>query len=278
LKEANMARRLAVVVGAAKGMGFATALRLGQDYDLFLGDVDIETLDGSVEALRQVGFSVTTQALDVTDRWQVSAFAKAAAGKGTVGAVINAAGVAPTRFTARQIFTINALGAAYVQDAFFDLMAEDSVYLNFCSTAPYYIKDESVLPMDSIRLDPLSGEFAEKNIAWLEAIGEHGKGMAYTLSKWWVRDWTRRNATRFARKGARIISISPGNVETPMYFEQKERLDAELQRTPLGRHAKPYEIAEVIAFLVSPKASNITGVNYQIDGGWEAGMNIPQVG
>jgi NAD(P)-dependent dehydrogenase (short-subunit alcohol dehydrogenase family) len=150
--------------------------------------------------------------------------------------------------------------------------------LNFCSTAPYYIKDESTLPLDSLRLDPLSKEFAEKNTAWLEALGDRGPGTAYMISKWWIRDWTRRNATKFAKKGVRIVSISPGNVETPMYFnDTRAQCDAALAQTPLGRHAKPYEIAELIAFLVSPKAGDITGVNYQIDGGWEAGMNIPQV-
>jgi NAD(P)-dependent dehydrogenase (short-subunit alcohol dehydrogenase family) len=273
-----MARKLAVITGAAKGMGFATALRLGQDFDLLLADMDIKTLESSVEVLRSVGFTVTTQAIDVTDKKQVAALAKTAAATGAVGAVVNAAGVAPTRFTAKQVFTINAIGAAYVQDAFYKLMTEDSVYLNFCSTAPYYIKDESILPLESLRLDPLSKEFAEQNIAWLEATGDHAAGMAYTLSKWWVRDWTRRNATKFAKKGARIVSISPGNVETPMYFnDTKDQCDAALAQTPLGRHAKPYEIAEVIAFLVSTKASDITGVNYQIDGGWEAGMNLPQV-
>jgi NAD(P)-dependent dehydrogenase (short-subunit alcohol dehydrogenase family) len=272
-----MARKLAVIIGAAQGMGFATALRLGQDYDLLLGDLDIKTLDASVETLKSVGFSVDTQAIDVTDKKQVTAFAKAAKAKGRIGCVVNAAGVAPVNFTVRQIFTINAVGAASVQDAFYPLMEEDSVYLNFCSTSPYYIKDESTLPLDKLRLDPLSKEFAEENIAFLEGTGDHAAGMAYMFSKWWIRDWTRRNATKFAKKGARIVSISPGNVETAMYYKQKERLDSELAVTPLGRHAKSYEIAEVIAFLVSSKASDITGVNYQIDGGWEAGLHIPQV-
>ncbi|MDR1184524.1 MAG: SDR family NAD(P)-dependent oxidoreductase [Coriobacteriales bacterium] len=117
-----MARKLAVITGAAKGMGFATALRLGQDFDLLLGDVDNETLEGSVKTLRSVGFSIITQAIDVTDKKQVAAFAKTAAAAGTVGAVVNAAGVAPTRFTAQQVFTINAIGAAFVQDALFKLM------------------------------------------------------------------------------------------------------------------------------------------------------------
>jgi len=273
-----MARRIAVITGAARGMGFATALRLGQDFDLFLGDLDSKTLDQSAEVLKSVGFNVTTQAVDITNRDQVSAFAKAATVAGSLGTVINAAGVAPTRFTAAQVFTINAIGAAYVQDAFFSCMGEDSVYLNFCSTSPYYITDDDSLPVESLRLDPLSLEFAEQNIAWLEASGESAAGMAYLVSKWWVRDWTRRNATKFAKQGVRIVSISPGNVETPMYFnETRQQCDAALAITPLGRHGKPYEIAELIAFLVSSKAADITGVNYQIDGGWEAGINIPQI-
>jgi NAD(P)-dependent dehydrogenase (short-subunit alcohol dehydrogenase family) len=239
--------------------------------------MDIKTLEGNAEVLRSVGFEVLTQQVDVTNQEQVKGFAAEAAAKGKIAAVVNAAGVAPVKLGAVDIFTINAIGAAYVQEAFFPLMDEDSAYLNFCSTAPYYLKDESILPLESLRLDPLSSEFKEQLLAYLAKAGDHAAGMAYTISKWWIRDYTRRNATRFARKGARIVSISPGNVETPMYYAQKERLDNDLPKTPIGRHAKPYEIAELIAFLLSSKASDITGVNYQIDGGLEAGLNLPQL-
>ena len=64
-----------------------------------------------------------------------------------------------------------------------------------------------------------------------------------------------------------------------MYFnDSKDRCDAALPITPLGRHAEPYEVGDLVGFLVSDKAGFITGVNIQIDGGWIATATLPYRG
>jgi NAD(P)-dependent dehydrogenase (short-subunit alcohol dehydrogenase family) len=204
-------------------------------------------------------------------------FAKQASEMGEIGAVVNAAGISPATATAREVFLINAVGAAYVQEAFFTYIGQGSVYINLSSSAPFMIPD-SYIPVDDLRLDPLSEEFIEKNVANFDKNEDHYRaaGMAYSLSKWWVKDWTGRSAMMFGKKGARIVSISPGNITTPMYYnETKSECDRSLPFTALGRHGKPKEVGDLIAFLVSEKASFITGVNYQIDGGWISTQMLP---
>jgi NAD(P)-dependent dehydrogenase (short-subunit alcohol dehydrogenase family) len=260
-------------------MGYATADILGYDYDLLLADMDEVALANAKTTFESKGYKVETVTLNITDRDAVEAFAAQAAVLGEVGVVVNAAGIAPTHSDARTVFTVNAVGAAYVQEAFFPLMGDGAVFVHFCSTAPF-LMPESYLPIDDLRLDPLSEDFKENCIAWCEKAGNgdnyKSAAMAYTSSKWWVRDWQRRSALLFGQKGARIVSLSPGNIMTPLYFnDSKEASDAQLEMTPLGRHGYPYEVANLIAFLVSDKASFITGVNYQIDGGVEAGLSLP---
>jgi NAD(P)-dependent dehydrogenase (short-subunit alcohol dehydrogenase family) len=127
-------------------------------------------------------------------------------------------------------------------------------------------------------LDPLKPEFAETNLEPLRQAGEKGAGMAYVNSKWFIRDYSARSATRYAKKGIRIVSISPGTILTPLYYlDAKTSADKMLAKTPLGRHGRPEEVADVIAFLVGDKASFITGVNIQIDGGAAAGLTLPQL-
>jgi NAD(P)-dependent dehydrogenase (short-subunit alcohol dehydrogenase family) len=270
-------KRIAAITGGAKGMGFAAAEALGPDYDLLIADMDEAGLAEAKKTLADKGFKVETAVLNITDRDAVEAFAKRAADLGEIGAVVNAAGIAPKSGNARLVFLVDAVGAAYVQEAFFGYMGEGSVYINFCSSAPYMMP-ESYIPVDDLRLDPLSEEFLEKNVATIEKNEDpyRSAGFAYTIAKWWVRDWTARSAMLFGKKGARIVSISPGNITTPMYYnDTKESCDKALPFTALGRHGDPAEVGNVIAFLVSTKASFITGVNIQIDGGWISGQMLP---
>ena len=101
-------------------------------------------------------------------------------------------------------------------------------------------------------------------------VGDVG-ATAYNAAKGGVVNFTRSVANDLAQYNIRVNSICPGFVDTPMTekaLEDKEFHDHVIGNTPLGRVAQPEEIADVATFLVSDKASYVTGVNMPVDGGW----------
>ncbi|MDR2738936.1 MAG: SDR family oxidoreductase, partial [Treponema sp.] len=269
--------KISVITGASSGMGAAIALVLGQEYHLLITSSSEKKLEDTLESLRGKGIAADGVVCDVSQRDHVQSLAKEAEALGEIANVVNCAGVAPARSAAEKVFAINAMGTVYLTEAFFPIMKSGSVLINFSSTAPDSVPGIPI-PTETLRMDPLKPEFLETNLELLRKLGEKGGGMAYIHSKWFVKDYSARSAARFGKKGVRIISISPGNILTPMYYnDAKATSDSMLPKTPLGRHGRPEEVADVTAFLVSGKASFITGVNIQIDGGLVAGITLPQL-
>lgn len=96
---------------------------------------------------------------------------------------------------------------------------------------------------------------------------------AYGLSKLGVQLLVENRAENWGEKGARIVSLSPGIVNTQMGQQeasQQEEMAAMLERTPIQRQGEPTEIANVVAFLISDAASYITGTDILVDGGTTA--------
>ncbi len=93
----------------------------------------------------------------------------------------------------------------------------------------------------------------------------------YNFAKRGVQLLTQKNANKWGQKRARIVSVSPGVIETPMALkaaeEHPERMEMIKKATPLQRNGKPEDIADVVHFLVSDKARFITGTDILVDGG-----------
>jgi len=96
-------------------------------------------------------------------------------------------------------------------------------------------------------------------------------GTGYVAAKHGVIGLTKTAALEYADDRIRVNAVCPGFIRTPMTAEtQRERADQITSRTPLGRFGEPEEIAEMVVWLCSDRASYVTGAAYAVDGGWTA--------
>lgn len=253
-----------VITGGAGGIGTACA-KTFKNEDLILTDYSQVAVDKAVESLKKDGYSATGIACDITDKKDIGKLIKFVSDQGPLKALIHTAGVSGTMQDLKKLFTINLVATDMLLDAFYDLMTKDSVAVLFSSMMGHNILANEKYD-EALRNPQKTGAF--------ETVSEFVDGNSDTLynyTKRGVQLLTKGNANKWGQKGARIVSISPGVIETPMSLkaaiEHPERMEMIKKVTPLQRNGTSEEVANVVAFLVSDKASFITGTDILVDGG-----------
>jgi NAD(P)-dependent dehydrogenase (short-subunit alcohol dehydrogenase family) len=283
-----MEKRICVLTGGCGGMGHAISLRLGKDHTMLLADISAERLDAEKAALSKLGIEAETLVVDVGDRAQVDALAERASGLGVVDTVLHAAGLSPAGAPAERIIEVNALGTVNMVEAFQGKIAEGGVMIVFGSSAAWTLDPpedwyESYARWnDPDFFDVLLSIVGEKEEDADEDDEFFRAGQAYALTKRFVCEFARMNTVRFAERGVRILSFSPGSYLTPMHQllidNQPDMAEAQMELTPLGRWGRPVEVAGFIEFLCSPLAGYVTGVDILADGGTIAMQRVKQIG
>ncbi|MDV3123579.1 SDR family oxidoreductase [Mycobacterium sp. 21AC1] len=265
---------VSLITGGAGGMGVATARIVGKDHALVLCDVRQDRLHDAVSTLDELGISATAVHCDVTDRRAVARLFKKAGGLGTVTSVIHAAGVSPSMGDAGYVMRTNALGTVNVNEAFYGTGGEGSAIVNVASMAAHLLPEE-VVPT---QLFPLALEdadaFSNEMLAACAFAPEEARpGYAYALSKNFVKWYSSSQAERFNARGLRIVSVSPGSVDTEMgRLEEQAGAGAMVSDAAVPRWGRPEEMAELFAYCVSDKAGYLTGTDILNDGGVVASM------
>jgi len=253
-----------VVIGAGSGMGAAVARRVARPgRRLLLADLDVDAVEEVADALAG---DVEVQRCDVTSADDVAALAAAA---GPPGALVVTAGLSPTMASGRRIWEVNLLGAARVVSSFEAMVTAGTASVLFASVAGHGAPE--IPAVDAVLDDPSGASFFERLAA--AGIDPDEPGVAYGFSKRGVLRLVRRRALAWGRRGARILSLSPGIVDTPMgrlEFEHQPVMAGMVAESPLGRTIDPDEVAAVAAFLVSDAAIAMTGSDVLVDGGWLA--------
>ncbi|HWS46470.1 MAG TPA: SDR family oxidoreductase [Acidimicrobiia bacterium] len=256
-----------VVIGAGSGMGTAVARVLAPRGELIVADQNLE----AVAALAaELGGAVAPVACDITAREQIDALV---ARIGTLEAIVLTAGLSGSMANGRRIFEVNLIGTARVLEAVEPLLRPGTVGVCFASMSGYRVPDRPELL--AILDDPLSDRF-------FDAFVEHGLDpdapqLAYPVSKRGIHRLVRRLCPSWGARGARIMSVSPGINDTPMnrLDESRHPIMADIiKSSPLGRRGRPEEVANVVEFLTSDKASFMTGSDVLVDGGMVA--TIPE--
>ncbi len=265
---------MTVITGGAGGMGTATAAIVGRDHAVVLADVRAERLDAAVATLKDRGISATGVPADVTDPDAVGAVFDTASGLGELVSVIHTAGVSPSMGDADYVMRTNAVGTATVGERFHASAPPGAALVNVASMAAYLLPAE-MIPAQHFPValsDPAA--FLEKmRPAWESLPEEFRSGIAYGVSKSFVRWYSSAQAERFTAKGLRVLSISPGSTDTEMgRLEENAGAGAMVADAAVPRWGTPEEMAELLAFCAGDKAGYLTGTDILNDGGVVASM------
>jgi NAD(P)-dependent dehydrogenase (short-subunit alcohol dehydrogenase family) len=252
------------------GFGMPCARRLGFGRHLLIGDVNEAMLDQCRTALEEEGYRVTAQRVDVSDRGSVDAFAAAARGLGRLHSVIVTAGISPRTAPPLKILEINLLGTVYAVEAFEPLLAKGSVGVMFASNAAYYAPVPPEVERE-LALAPSERliEACQKVQGWDTGLG------AYWLAKRCIQLRVQSAAPAWGKRGARIVSVSPGIFSTAMIHNERKMgspVDQVVGDSPVNRIGNPDEIGAAVEYLTGPAARYITGSDLLIDGGAIAAM------
>lgn len=261
---------VAVVTGGAGGMGSATAREFVEEGwgNLLLCDIDADRLEAAAAPLRAAGAVVEVLAADVADP-AFPAQLLAVLGDRPIAALVHTAGLSPSMSDAARILSVNLDASQRLVDAVRDRMAPGSAAVLFASNSSYF-------PMKPDARDAFSQPLPPEGSAALVHLVPT-PNEAYPASKWGVRELVKRQAKPFGLRAARIVSISPGAIDTRM--TQLEAGPSSIIETmtsacAVGRIGRPEELAQVAVFLCSPKASYVTGVDWLVDGGQTTAMGF----
>jgi NAD(P)-dependent dehydrogenase (short-subunit alcohol dehydrogenase family) len=261
--------KIAVVTGAAGGMGAAVAARLAAaGWPLLLCDLDASRLEPIAAKFRADGRSAQILAGDIADPAYPARLTAALAGT-DIGVFIHTAGLSPTMADAERILKVNFDATARLVEAVRPRMAKGGCAVLIASSAAHMVKSDEI---DRA----LTEAVATRNSAVLLPLAPRPE-MAYPISKRAVIRLVAHEAAAFGARGARIASISPGLIDTDMTRAEQtasEQMKPLLARTPLGRLGTADEIASVAVFLCSTDASYMCGCDIRVDGGMLASLGL----
>ena len=257
-----------VLIGAGS-IGLAIARRVSTGKSVLVADLRLANAEAAAETLRNAGFDATTAEVDVSSRASVEALAKAAASIGEITGVIHAAGVSPSQAPPQTILAVDLYGTALVLEAFGKVIARGGCGVVIASQSGHRLGALTQEQNAALATTPADDLLA---LPFLQPDQVTDSLHAYQLSKRGNALRVMAAAVTWGKRGARINTISPGIVITPLARDELTGPRGEgyrrmIELCPTGRAGTPDEVATVAALLMGTDGGFITGSDFLMDGG-----------
>lgn len=263
----NENKEVIALLGAGS-MGTAIVRRIAAGRKILLGDISETNLEKVSHDFRYSGYDVETMRVNALEKDSVEAFAEKAASLGDVMYFIDTAGASPHQTNPEHILHLDMVGTGYAIDAFGKVMAKGGAGLIVSSQTGYmypipHETEQQLLntPTEKLMELPFIRETAVQNSGWAYMIAKRVNHLQVMKAA----------ATTWKARHARINSISPGVIVTPLAYDEFAAAGEGYQQmvdvSAAERCGTSDEIAEAGAFLLGAHAGFITGTDLLIDGG-----------
>jgi len=258
-----------VVVIGAGSIGQAIARRVSAGKHVLLADLKQENADTAAKVLADAGFEVTTAVVDVSSRESVHALARTATAIGSVTGLIHAAGVSPSQASPATILKVDLYGTALILEEFGNVIAQGGAGVVIASQSGHRLPGLSAEQNAALATTPVEDLLA---LPMLQADQVKDSLHAYQLSKRGNSLRVMAQAVRWGKRGARVNTISPGIIFTPLARDELSGPRGEGYRrmidlSPTRRGGTPDEVGTVGALLMGEGGGFITGSDFLMAGG-----------
>jgi len=257
-----------VVIGAGS-IGQAIARRVSAGKHILLADLREQNADAAAKVLSDAGFTVTTTTVDVSSRASVLALVEKATSLGNVFGVIHAAGVSPSQASPETILKVDLYGTALVLEEFGRVIAAGGSGVVIASQSGHRLAPLSTEQNAALATTPVEELL---HLPFLQPGQVKDSLHAYQLSKRGNSLRVMAEAVRWGKRGARVNTISPGIIITPLANDELKGPRGDgyrrmIEISAVGRAGTPDEVGNVGALLMGTDGAFITGSDFLMDGG-----------
>ena len=250
-------------------IGMAIARRVGFGKKIVVGDKNIENANTIAKIMNDAGFDVEAMECDISSRESILNLIKKGQEYGEIAMLINSAGVSPSQAPIERILHVDLYGTAVLLEEVGKVIKEGGTGVTISSQSGHRLEQLGAKIDEELATTPTE-ELLKLDVLQPENIKDTLH--AYQLAKRCNEKRVMAESVKWGKRGARINSISPGIVVTPLAIDEFNGIRGDFYknmfaRCPAGRPGTADEVANVAELLMTDKGAFITGADFLIDGG-----------
>lgn len=264
-----MSKKEVMILTGAGQIGMAIARRMGYGKKIVIGDRNINNGQKISEILTNAGFDAEYVKIDISSRESILKLISKSKEYGDIKMLVNAAGVSPSQASIEDILKVDLYGTAVLLEEVGKVIAPGGVGVTISSQSGHRMQQLTAVEDEQLAITPTEELL---NLSILKPENIKDTLHAYQMAKRCNEKRVMAEAVKWGEKGARINSISPGIVVTPLAIDEFNGPRGEFYKNmfakcPAGRPGTADEVANVAELLMSDKGAFITGSDFLIDGG-----------